>query len=341
MHFITCAECGQDVDCRRLGDVLHHDEPGHEPLPPTAAAPPLAFVEPMLPTLVDVAPDGDGWSHEIKYDGYRTQLVIDATGVRAFTRNGHDWTAQYRPVVEAARRLHCSRAIIDGEMIVQDEAGRSDFNSLRLAIGRNPERLVFMAFDCLHADGTNLRSLPLEQRRERLEEIVGAFDPGNPIHYSAEVRGGGPDFFAAVDRMGLEGIVSKKRGSRYQSGRTKSWLKIKAWTEEEFLVVGTEVTPGEPVSALLARETEGGLEYAGGAAVTLAAPVREVFYAATEQLRRDKPLAGMPRSKKARWIEPQMRVRVRHLKGSDKVRHASLVDVTELCGVRRKAGLPR
>lgn len=66
MHFITCPECGQDVDCRRLGDVLHHDERGHEPLPPTTAAPPLAFVEPMLPTLVDVAPEGDGWSHEIK-----------------------------------------------------------------------------------------------------------------------------------------------------------------------------------------------------------------------------------------------------------------------------------
>ena len=135
--------------------------------------------------------------------------------------------------------------------------------------------------------------------------------------------------------MGLEGIVSKKRGSRYQSGRSKSWLKIKAWTEEEFVVVGTEATPGEPVSALLARDTADGLEYAGGAAVTLPSDTREVFYAAAEQLTRDRPLAGMPRSKKARWIEPLMRVRVRHLKGSDKVRHASLVDVTELCGVRR------
>ena len=106
-------------------------------------------------------------------DSVKTKLdqaskQIDQTGVRAFTRNGHDWTAQYRPVVDATRRLHCSRAIIDGEMIVQDEDGRSDFNSLRLAIGRNPERLVFMAFDCLHADGTNLRSLPLEQRRDAM-----------------------------------------------------------------------------------------------------------------------------------------------------------------------------
>ncbi|MGR6331356.1 non-homologous end-joining DNA ligase [Sphingomonas sp. XXL09] len=336
MHFISCPECGQAIDCRNLGDVLHHDEPGHDPLPPEArSGPPLGFVEPMLPTLVEVAPDGDDWIHEIKYDGYRTQLVIDGPEIRAFTRNGHDWSERYTPLVAAADALSCRRAIIDGEVIVQDESGRSDFDALRSAIGRAPERLIFIAFDILHLDGTNLRPLAVEQRRDRLEELIGGFDPSSPIHFSADVRGGGRAFFDAVDGMGLEGIVSKKRGSRYQSGRSKSWLKIKAWTEEEFVVVGTEATPGEPVSALLARDTADGLEYAGGAAVTLPSDTREVFYAAAEQLTRDRPLAGMPRSKKARWIEPLMRVRVRHLKGSDKVRHASLVDVTELCGVRR------
>lgn len=235
----------------------------------------------------------------------------------------------------AAELLGCRRAIIDGGIIVQDEEGRSDLPALRTAIGRSPERLVFMAFDLLHLDGRDLRPLAVQQRRERLEELLGGFDPANPIHFSADVRGGGAQFFDAVDAMGLEGIVSKKRGTRYASGRAKTWLKIKAWTEAEYLVVGTEATPGEPVSALLARETEDGLEYVGGAAITLPADRRELFYAAAEQLQRDRPPAGMPRSKRARWIEPRMRVRVRHLKGGEKVRHATVVDVTELAGVRR------
>lgn len=336
MHFMDCPACGQALDCRKLGDVLHHDQPGHEPIRHgSLGGHPLTFVEPMLPTLVDVPPAGDDWLHEVKYDGYRTQIVIDGAARRAFTRNGHDWSAKYAPLLGAAELLGCRRAIIDGEIIVQDEEGRSDFPALRTAIGRSPERLVFMAFDLLHLDGRDLRPFAVEQRRERLEELLGGFDPANPIHFSADVRGGGVQFFDAVDAMGLEGIVSKKRGTRYASGRAKTWLKTKAWTEAEYLVVGTEATPGEPVSALLARETEDGLEYAGGAAVTLPADRRELFYAAAEQLQRDRPPSGMPRSKRARWIEPRLRVRVRHLKGSEKVRHATVVDVTELAGVRR------
>lgn len=323
-HFITCPECGQAIDCRRLGDVLHHDEPGHEPIVDTPL-PALSFIEPMLPTLVDHPPAGDGWIHEIKYDGYRTQIVVDQGQARAFTRNGHDWSERYRPLLAAIEALGVDRVIIDGEVIVQDAEGRSDFAALRTAIGREPHRLVFMAFDLLHQGATNLRPLAVEQRRERLEELLGANDPASPVHFSAHVGGNGADFFAAVDRLGLEGIVSKKRGSRYLSGRARNWLKVKCWTESDFVVVGTEVTPGEPVAALLARETEDGLEYAGGAAVTLPASAREQFYRATEELARARPLPCAPRSKKARWLEPCLRVRVRHLKGSDKVRHATVV----------------
>ena len=249
MHFMNCPSCGQATDCRNLGDVLHHDQPGHAPLPSAALASRLAFVEPMLPTLVDEPPAGEGWLHEIKYDGYRTQIVIDADGARAFTRNGHDWSDKYAPLLKAVGLLGCLRAIVDGEVIVQDEAGRSDFPALRTAIGRTPERLVFMAFDLLHLDGTDLRSLALEQRRERLEELVGDFDPSAPIHFSADVRGGGADFFRAVDAMGLEGIVSKKRGTRYASGRAKTWLKIKAHIERRLRKLHVEnessLTPEE------------------------------------------------------------------------------------------------
>ncbi|MBB5712881.1 hypothetical protein [Sphingomonas xinjiangensis] len=143
--------------------------------------------------------------------------------------------------------------------------------------------------------------------------------------------------FQAVEQMSLGGIVSKKRGSRYHSGRAHNRLEAKVRARGEFVVVDTEATPGEPVSALLAHETGEGLEYVGGAAVTLAAGIRDLFYAVIEQLERSQPLPNMPKAKKARWIEPKMRVSVGYLKGSDKLRHASLVDVVELAGVRRQS----
>jgi bifunctional non-homologous end joining protein LigD len=121
-----------------------------------------AFVPPMLPTLVDAPPEGAEWLHELKYDGFRTQIALGAGGERAFSRAGHDWTAKYRPLVEAAASLGASEALIDGEVIVQDAAGRPDFAGLQAAIARTPERLVFMAFDLLSLDGRDLRALPLE-----------------------------------------------------------------------------------------------------------------------------------------------------------------------------------
>ena len=108
------------------------DEPVQKP--PRAPAGRLTFIPPMLPTLVEKPPTGDGWIHEVKFDGYRTQLVIDAGGVRAFTRRGHDWTDKYRPIVDEAARLPANSAIIDGEMIVPNAAGLSDFHSFRKAI---------------------------------------------------------------------------------------------------------------------------------------------------------------------------------------------------------------
>ena len=133
-HLYACPACAEIVDRRRLGDVLWHEEAGHEVIPPE-----LGFVEPMLPTLAPEPPQGDDWLHEIKYDGYRTQLVIEGSSVRAFTRSGHDWSERYQPILKAASDLECQSAILDGEMIVQDEQGRSDFSAFKRAMDRRPE----------------------------------------------------------------------------------------------------------------------------------------------------------------------------------------------------------
>ena len=114
---------------------------------------PAGFIKPMLPTLVDEAPEGEGWIHEIKYDGYRTEIAIGGKTVQAFTRNGHDWTERYGLVVAAARALRCRSAVLDGEMCVLGENGVSNIGALRKAIRGEPERLVLFAFDLLMLNG--------------------------------------------------------------------------------------------------------------------------------------------------------------------------------------------
>jgi bifunctional non-homologous end joining protein LigD len=122
-------------------------------MPRSASETRLGFIRPELPTLVSEPPTGEGWIHEIKYDGYRTLIVMDGDRCRAFSRNGNDWSKAYRRVVEACGRLACKSALIDGEMAIQDEHGLTDFNALRSAIYTAPHRIVFFAFDLLHLGG--------------------------------------------------------------------------------------------------------------------------------------------------------------------------------------------
>src|SRR4051812_47078096 len=151
----------------------------------------------MMPALVDAAPEGSDWIHELKYDGYRTQLALNGGDRRAYTRRGHDWSHLYRSILETAAGLDCDAALIDGEVIVQDRHGLSDFAALRRELARRkPGGLVFMAFDLLHLDGTDLRSRPVEERRERLRDLLGENEAERPIQFSDHVAGGGPDFFA-------------------------------------------------------------------------------------------------------------------------------------------------
>lgn len=252
---------------------------------------------------------------------------MDHGKARAFTRNGHQWTDRYAPVVGAALRLRCKTASIDGEIIVQDEHGRSDFAGLRSAIEGEPHRLVFMAFDLIELDGEDLRSEPLRLRRLKLHRLVGNHDPGTPIQFSESQQSFGRELLAAACAMGLEGIVSKRLDSRYRSGRQTSWLKIKCCDEDDYVVIGAEHEPGKPALALLAREVDGGLEYAGSAFVTLGGDERDKFWTSIDLHPRTKPAVAMEKRKQARWVDPVMRVRVQHLKGAGKLRHATIREI--------------
>lgn len=183
----------------------------------------LRFIEFMLPTLVEQPPEGDDWIHEIKYDGYRTELLIEKGRARAFTRRGFDWSDKYPTIVKAAAELPVQSAIIDGEAIVLDENGVSKPDALRAAMCWEPERLIFVAFDLMHLNGEDLRFRPLIERKARLAELLMRGDSaGGVIQYSQHLEGHGAAFYDQVDRMGLEGMVSKRASSAYRSGRVET-----------------------------------------------------------------------------------------------------------------------
>src|SRR5688572_501777 len=190
-----------------------------------------SFVPPLLPTLVESPPAGEGWLHEIKHAGYRTQLVIDRRKARAFSRNGHDWTEKYPRVANDAAKIRGRSAVVDGEVIVQDEHGRSDLDALYRVMAEEPHRIVFFAFDLLHLDGKDLCPRPLSERKAMLADLIGDANPFGAVHVSEHFEGDGTTLFAAAERMQLEGIVSKRAGSRYKSGRSSFWQKTKCMTE--------------------------------------------------------------------------------------------------------------
>lgn len=282
------------------------------------------FIPPLLPTLADAPPAGEGWEHEIKYDGYRTMLVLDSGEGRAFTRRGFDWSARYAPVLAETKGLACRSAYLDGEMVVQDENGRSDFAAFQVELGSGDgERFVFYAFDLLTLDGEDLRVRALSERRAVLRQLVGAHDPDKRIQFS-EALGNGAEMWATACAMGLEGIVSKRLGSRYTSGRQRSWLKVKCFDEADFVIIGADRQPGKPAFALLARETPDGLAYAGSAFITLAREERDRFWTVAERNPLAQPAIAMPKGRNALWIAPNLRARVQFLKGDGKLRHATL-----------------
>src|SRR6476659_1620726 len=226
----------------------------------------LGFIRPVIPTLVPEPPSGNGWIREIKHDGYRTLIIVDQGKAGAFSRHGRDWTGPYRRVVEAAIKLPCQAAIIDGEIIVQDENGISDFDGLRSAIHKAPHRIVFFAFDLLHPAGQDLRRSPLMERRATLRKLIEP-NPTSPIQFSDHDDCDGALFFKHAAELGLEGIVSKRTTSLYRGGPSRNWLKIKNMVEGEFVLLGTEVDDSGIPWALLAREQDGKLQFAGPAII--------------------------------------------------------------------------
>jgi bifunctional non-homologous end joining protein LigD len=201
-------------------------------------------LSPELATLVEDAPGGDDWIHEIKYDGYRALCRIQEGEARLITRQGNDWTDRFGTLGEAAARLPVKEAWLDGEVVALGADGRTSFGALQEALGTagKADALHYFLFDVPYLDGFDLTRVPLSERKRvlaRLLHVAFGQVAGGRIRYSDHVEGQGPAFFEQACRHRLEGIVSKRAGSAYAVGkRTKDWLKVKCLETREFVVAG-------------------------------------------------------------------------------------------------------
>jgi bifunctional non-homologous end joining protein LigD len=184
---------------------------------------PAGFIAPCLPTKTDKLPSGSEWLHEIKHDGFRVIARKDGAQVRLYSRPGNDLTYRFPLIVETLARLRSRCCIIDGEAVACDDDGVTSFNRVRYR--RHDETIFLYAFDLIELNGDDLRRNPLEHRKATLEIVLAKAGLG--IRFNEHMEGDGGTVFRHACKLGLEGIVSKRKDSPYRSGRSPDWLKLK------------------------------------------------------------------------------------------------------------------
>jgi bifunctional non-homologous end joining protein LigD len=297
------------------------------------------FIPVQLATLVAEVPDGPGWLHELKYDGYRIECLLDRGKVRLLTREAMDWTARFPTMAEAVALLPARTAVLDGELVAL-EGGRPSFAALQQQLSAGPRaRIHYYIFDLLHLDGKDLTGLPLVERKQRLASLLRARPRSTRLHFSKHLRSTrGGRILTDACRQGYEGIVSKRAEAPYVSGRTRLWLKTKCSLRQEFVVVGYTEPKGSRVgigSLLLAvNEGRGKLRYVGrvgtGFSTTLLTRLRQRL----EALRRARSPVALganlaPRD--ARWVQPKLVVEVQFTEWTrdGMLRHPAFVGLRE------------
>lgn len=293
---------------------------------------PFDSVDVELAKLVSAAPSGDDWVFEVKYDGYRIVAYLEGGTARLVTRNGNDYSERFGAVARSLEDWAGRRAmVLDGELVVADEAGKTDFQALQSFLrdpsGKHP---AYVAFDLLALDGEDLRDRPLVERKQLLETLLQ--DAPADVRYSVHVRGNGAESFRAACEQGLEGVVGKRADAPYRSGRVGDWIKLKCGNEEEFLVGGYTRSSkrAHGISSLLLGLHEGArLAYAGRVGSGLGEAASRELLEAFEGLERpDAPFDDAPKPRAGEhvtWLDPQTVVQVKFSERTEdgRLRHPS------------------
>ena len=257
---------------------------------------------------------GKHWVHELKLDGYRIQTHIDKAGkVRLYTRSGLDWTHCMPSVARELGRLSVESAVLDGEVVVLDERGQSNFAALQAAFEEGAKHpLTYFVFDLLHLNGHNLRQEPLTERKKILAQMLDSLAEHEVVRYGQHIATEGKPIFDQACKLGAEGIVSKRGDSVYTSGRSKSWIKIKCVRRQEFVIGGfTKPTNGtEGIGALLlGHYNNKKLIYAGRTGTGFTHATSHKLRKQLEGMRQSgMPFEDVPGSaaKGALWVRPDL-----------------------------------
>ena len=309
---------------------------------PARTGEPPDFVPPMLCSVQDEPPEGKDWRYEIKYDGYRIQACVNGAAVRLYTREGLDWTRRFPTIAKALAALDLPRCALDGEAVVFDARGISDFSKLVASLENDKAGIDFVAFDLLSLDRKDMRKKPLSERRLALEGVLAKAD-GFRVRLAPTMEGSGADVFEAAIAGSAEGIIAKRSTSTYQSRRSTDWAKIKGDQRIDVVVVGYMPSQKRPFSSLaVAVERDDGLHFVGGVGSG---------YSQAELSRTRKKLDSLTvkspppmknreiAAKKIVWVKPQLMAEVQYtgFTGDAQLRHARFLGWKE----DRKGAAPR
>ena len=267
------------------------------------------FIAPQLAKLVERPPQGAGWGHEIKIDGYRIQMHVAGGKVTLYTRKGLDWTDKFSNLAAAAGDFPDS--IVDGEVAAFDSSGALSFHALQAALSSGEDSaLVFFAFDLLFENAEDLRKLPLTERKERLHALLASAPKGGPLQYVEHFQTGGNAMLRSACDVGLEGIVSKALDAPYSSGRGDSWAKSKCRGGQEVIICGWTHDHGRVRSLLVGVHREGKLRYVGRVGTGFGADVEKTLRARLRAVETDtSPFKGRDaprRQANVKWAKPTL-----------------------------------
>jgi bifunctional non-homologous end joining protein LigD len=280
------------------------------------------FVPPSLAILRATAPSGTGWAHEIKFDGYRIQARLDHGEVRLLTRKGLDWSKRFPNIAAAVTKLPARTALIDGEVVVEEENGVLSFSGLQAALKSGErERFIYYVFDLLHIDGRDLTGLPLIERKAELARLMEKA-PRGPIQYSEHFEDEGSAVLRHACELRLEGIVSKRMDAPYRSGRSDIFIKTKCSNAQELVVGGyaPSTVRLRAIGALVVGYYDHGrLIYAGRVGTGYTQSLAQDLWKRLHPLEIDAPpFDQIPpaeaRRRDVRWVEPETVIEA-HLRG--------------------------
>ena len=265
-----------------------------------------------LAVLVKQAPESDDWLHEVKWDGYRMLARIEDGRAQLVTRSDQDWTGRFPELAEAFASVGRPGTVLDGEIVRLKQDGMSSFAALQQAVSTEETAdLVYYAFDLLFLDGVDLRQSTLEQRKLLLAEVIA--DASATIRVSEYRVGGGKEFYARACALKLEGIISKRRQSRYSGTRSDNWRKVKCLNTEEFVIIGYTEPQRSRVGfgALLVGyyTPAGDLKYAGKVGTGYLREFLKGFQSRLKRIEQQKPTAALPKGTYMRapvhWVKPR------------------------------------